>query len=96
MGTDKINASKKNLNKGAPVKNNFTENILEAPLDEIVCWCSEVSKQSISDAIQNGARNMDDIRRMTGACTQGRCKELSPRSRCCSKEIITLLEAENS
>ncbi|NTV49545.1 MAG: hypothetical protein HGB32_01795 [Geobacteraceae bacterium] len=96
MDTDKINASKKNLRKGSPVKGHYTENILEAPLNEIVCWCSGVNKQSILGAMQNGARNMDDIRRMTGACTQGRCKELSPRGRCCSKEIIILLEAENS
>ncbi len=76
--------------------NNYTENILEAPLDELVCWCNSVSKRSIQDAIQNGARDMDDIRRMTGACTQGRCKDLSPRGRCCSKEIKLLLEAETT
>ena len=69
-------------------------NVLEAPLDEIVCWCSNVSKQSILDAIQNGARSMDDLRRMTGACTVGRCKELSPRGRCCSIEIQMLLKAD--
>ncbi|BCS51909.1 (2Fe-2S)-binding protein [Geobacter sp. SVR] len=63
-------------------------------MNEPVCWCSNVSKGSILEAIQNGARNMDDIRRMTGACTEGRCKELSPRGRCCSKEIKILLEAE--
>ena len=78
------------------MKNSYTENILDAPLDEIVCWCSNVSKRSILDATRNGARNMDDIRRMTGACTQGRCKELSPRGRCCSKEIKLLLEAETT
>ena len=72
----------------------YTINVLEAPLDEIVCWCSNVSKQSILAAIQNGARSMDDIRRMTGACTVGRCKELSPRGRCCSIEIQILLEAD--
>jgi len=76
------------------MKNIYTENILEAPLDELVCWCNSVSKRSIMDAIRSGARNMDDIRRMTGACTQGRCRELSPRGRCCSKEIKLLLEAE--
>ena len=72
----------------------YTENILEAPLGETVCWCSNVSKHSILDAVQGGARTMEDIRRMTGACTLGLCKELSPRGRCCSKEIIILLEAE--
>ena len=71
-----------------------TENILEAPLEEIVCWCSGVSKLIIMDAIRNGARKMDDIRRMTGACTQGRCKDFSPRSRCCSDEINILLETQ--
>ena len=76
------------------MKDTYTENILEAPLDELVCWCNSVSKRSIMDAIREGARNMDDIRRMTGACTQGRCRELSPRGRCCSKEIKLLLEAE--
>jgi NAD(P)H-nitrite reductase large subunit len=75
------------------VNQNFTTNVLDAPLNETVCWCSGVSKQSILNAIQNGARSMDDIRRMTGACTLGRCKELSPRGRCCSKEITMLLDA---
>ncbi len=76
------------------MKRIFTENVLEAPLNETVCWCSSVSKQSILKAIQIGAKNMDDIRRMTGACTVGRCKDVSPRSRCCSKEIMLLIQAE--
>jgi NAD(P)H-nitrite reductase large subunit len=76
------------------LKRHHTENIQDAPLDEPVCWCSRVDKKSILDAIQCGARNMDDIRRMTGACTVGLCKELSPRGHCCSKEIKILLEAE--
>jgi len=77
------------------VNQNYTSNVLEAPLHETVCWCSNVSKQSILDAIQNGARTMADIRRMTGACTLGRCKERSPRGRCCSNEITMLLDAAN-
>lgn len=76
------------------MNNHFTENILKAPLTETVCWCGNVNKQSILDAVQSGVRNMEDIRLMTGACTLGRCKELSPRGRCCSKEINILLEAE--
>lgn len=71
----------------------FTENIMDAPLDETVCWCSGISKGTILEAKRNGARNMNDIRRLTGACTVGRCKELSPRGRCCSKEIMQLLDS---
>ena len=76
------------------MKSSYTINVLEASLDETVCWCSNVSKQSILDAIQNGARSMDDIRRVTGAGIVGRCQELSPRGRCCSIEIRMLLEAD--
>lgn len=76
------------------MKSSYTINVLETPLDEIVCWCSNVSKQSILHAIQNGARSMDDIRRVTDACKVGRCKDLSPRGRCCSIEIQILLEAD--
>ena len=45
--------------------------------DEIVCYCSNVTKGQIVEALENGAKNLKDIRRMTGACTVGRCKELS-------------------
>lgn len=72
----------------------YSENILEAPLEEIVCWCSGVSKKTIIDAIESGARNMDDTRRLTGACTKGRCNEFSPRGRCCSTEIKLLFAAK--
>lgn len=75
------------------MKTDYTENILDAPDNETVCWCSSVSKHSIVAAKSGGAQNMDDIRLMTGACTLGRCKELSPRGRCCSKEIKMLLDA---
>ncbi|MBI2354569.1 MAG: (2Fe-2S)-binding protein [Deltaproteobacteria bacterium] len=49
--------------------------------DEIICWCSSVSARQIRQAKTAGARTLDDIRRATGACTVGRCKELSPRGR---------------
>lgn len=65
-------------------------------MNEIVCYCSGVSKRSILDAAGDGAQDMEDIRRMTGACTLGRCRELSPRGRCCSIEIRMLLDAENT
>lgn len=49
--------------------------------DELVCYCSNVTAGAIRKARRDGAAVMDDIRRMTGACTVGRCKELSPRGR---------------
>lgn len=46
---------------------------------EIVCYCNNVTKGQIVEALDNGARTVNDIRRMTGACTNGNCKVLSPR-----------------
>ena len=70
----------------------FTPDILDAPDDEFVCWCSRVNKETILAAKAWGAATLEQIRVMTGACTVGRCKELSPRGRCCSMEIEALLD----
>lgn len=59
---------------------------------KIMCYCSNVTKEQIIAAITNGAQTLDDIRKVTDACTIGRCKELSPRKRCCSSDILRLLK----
>lgn len=46
--------------------------------EEIVCYCSNVTKGEIINALDNGAKTLADIKKMTGACTVGKCKELSP------------------
>lgn len=58
---------------------------------EIVCYCSDVTKKDITEAIRQGARTLDDIRQMTGACTQGNCQEKSPLKTCCAPQILKLL-----
>lgn len=69
----------------------ITENVLEAPDDELVCWCAGVSVKSIREAVQNGALTLEDIRAATGACIKGDCKNTNPRGRCCSVEIVKFL-----
>ena len=59
----------------------FTEDIREAPGNEVVCYCSQVTKVDILRAKEKGAGTMAEIKAATGACTQGRCKETSPRGR---------------
>ncbi|QNO13295.1 (2Fe-2S)-binding protein [Alkalicella caledoniensis] len=59
--------------------------------NEIICYCSSVSKGKILEAMANGAKSLQDIRDMTGACTLGKCKELSPTKRCCSCNIVKIL-----
>jgi NAD(P)H-nitrite reductase large subunit len=74
----------------------YTENILDAPDSEIVCWCSQVTKGTILAAKRQGATTLEEIRTITKACTLGRCKEFNPRGRCCSQEIRLLLNAVNN
>lgn len=69
----------------------FTDNILEAPDDELVCYCSKVNKKAILDAHGQGASSLADIRTVTGACTLAQCAVKSPRHRCCAREIRTLI-----
>lgn len=59
---------------------------------EMVCYCSNVTKGEIVEALKNGANDLNDIRKMTGACTKGNCKELSPRGKCCSPVIMQIIE----
>lgn len=59
----------------------FTEDIREAPGAETVCYCSQVTKADILRAKEKGARTLAEIKAAIGACTQGRCKEASPRGR---------------
>lgn len=61
--------------------------------ENIICYCSNITKQQIVTALENGAKTLEDIRRMTGACTLGKCKELSPTQKCCSPRILEIIEA---
>lgn len=59
---------------------------------EIICYCSKVTKDEIIAAIANGAKTLEDIRKATGACTVGKCKQLNPQKRCCSPDIVKLID----
>jgi len=58
---------------------------------QIICYCSNVTKNQIIEAIKNGAKTLSDIRKMTSACTVGNCKEMNPKKRCCSSDIMAIL-----
>ena len=72
----------------------YTENILEAPDTEYVCWCNKVSKAAIKKTIKNGAKNFVDVRNVTNACAGGNCKKNNPRGRCCSAELTLVIAHE--
>jgi len=58
---------------------------------KIICYCKNVSEETIKEAINRGAKTLMDIQEMTGACTGNRCEELNPTGKCCSVEINSIL-----
>lgn len=59
----------------------------------VVCHCSSVTEGEILEAISKGARTLEDVKAMTGACTLMRCRELHPEGRCCSGDILKILSS---
>lgn len=54
-----------------------------------ICYCSQVTEQQIIDAVINdGATNMKDIIRLTGAMKNGKCEINNPLGKCCSLHIL--------
>ena len=60
-------------------------------MDEIICYCKQVTKSEIEKAILDGAKTLKDIQGITGACTGNQCKELNPSGKCCSSDINAML-----
>ena len=67
-------------------------NWVEEPNETLVCFCSQVSKGTVLEAIQNGASDVKSIQERTQAGVGGRCKELNPRGRCCHPDLKALLK----
>jgi len=62
-----------------------------ADFNKIVCFCSNINKKTIVDAIENGNNTLEKLKEVTGACTGNKCSELNPTGKCCSKDIMDLV-----
>ncbi len=63
----------------------------KAPEEELVCYCKKIGKKDIVKAIKAGFNTLSAIKKETTACTGGKCKELNPKGRCCSTDILELI-----
>lgn len=53
-----------------------------------ICYCNQVTEENIVNAVKNeGARNMKDIIKLTGAMKNGKCEVNHPTGKCCSPII---------
>ena len=65
-------------------------------MEELICYCNNVTKAQIETAISKGAKTLKDIQKSTGACTGNQCKVLNPNKRCCSVEILAMLNSSEN
>lgn len=53
-----------------------------------ICYCNQVTEQQIINAVlEDGAKDMKDIIRLTGAMKNGKCEINNPLGKCCSPII---------
>lgn len=64
----------------------------KAPASQTVCYCKNVNKEEIVRAIAKGAETVQDISRLTGACTGGECATKNPSGQCCCTDIQALID----
>lgn len=65
-------------------------------MKEPICYCKNVSKAEVKTAMLNGAKTLKDIQEATGACTGNQCMEVNPNKRCCSVEILAMLNSNEN
>jgi len=63
--------------------------------EELICYCKQVTKKEVVNAIEQGAKNLKDVQEITNACTGNQCKELNPKGVCCSGDINELFPAKS-
>ena len=59
---------------------------------ELVCYCDHVTKGEIIAAMEQGAKTLSDIKRMTSACTSCNCEQKHPAGRCCARDIAFVMK----
>ena len=60
--------------------------------ETIVCYCNNINKGKIIESINKGNISLEQIRIDTKACTNGNCKIKNPSGKCCSNDILKIIE----
>lgn len=57
-----------------------------------ICYCNQVTEEEMIQGINNGAKNLKDLIRITGAIKNCNCELNHPTGKCCSTQINEILE----
>lgn len=57
------------------------------------CYCSKVTEEHVINAVlKDGAANMKDVLRITGAMSNSQCQKKNPLGKCCHQIIQTAID----
>lgn len=63
-------------------------------LDVPICYCSNLSRGKIMEAVRNGCNTISEVREYTGKNTVDKCLTRNPAGKCCSTVFLyTIKEA---
>jgi bacterioferritin-associated ferredoxin len=60
----------------------------EVVIGKYVCYCNHVTEQDIVDAIINGAKDVKEVIKVTGAMKNSNCAVNNPKGTCCYSDIV--------
>lgn len=53
-----------------------------------ICYCSDLTRGEIKDAVKNGCRTIDEVRGYTGKNITGNCDRMNPTGKCCNNVFL--------
>ncbi|MDH7508688.1 MAG: (2Fe-2S)-binding protein [Methanomassiliicoccales archaeon] len=87
-----FNQSSSKVLRKADVKTRVTFKEKDSPRP--LCYCKQVTEEEVLKAIANGARNFEEVKKITGIGGGGFCKFTNPAGRCCSRNYKPFIEKE--
>ena len=55
---------------------------------DLICYCSELTRGEIKNAVKKGYQTIADVRKYTGKNLTGQCAEKNPSGKCCGSEFL--------
>jgi bacterioferritin-associated ferredoxin len=53
-----------------------------------ICYCSDLTRGEIKDAVKNGCKSIDDVQNYTKKDITGFCEERNPLGKCCMNVFL--------
>jgi len=82
------------------VKDKFKTSELRKPLffkdnsDNVpVCYCSDLKRGEIKDAVKNGCKTIKDVQKYTGKKMTGHCESRNPLGKCCRNVFLRTISS---